>query len=175
VENVRVKTAKVVGGVVGGLLAVAVVLLVLARVFGFDPGPFRPGLWMRGEVVTTPVTDWTFARKVPGLTGIQTRDRFLPFIPFSIHGARFIHNGKLYIGSGYPTGRKMPEGRYWNKNIVKDPTVRIRIGGKLYDGKLVYVTDPIEHDDICREYGPNLWAPGFYIHLWRFVHEPVAS
>jgi hypothetical protein len=66
----------------------------------------------------------------------------------------------------------MPGGRYWNKNILADPVVRIQIGGKLYDGKLVYVSDPQEHDDVCKEYGPQFWAPGFFFHLWRL--EPLA-
>jgi hypothetical protein len=172
VENLHVKIGKVVGLSLAGLLLVAVVLLGLARVVGFDPGQYRPGLWLRGEVVKTKVTDWTFARKLRGLTGIQTRDRFIPGLAFSVHGSRFIHNGVMYIGSGYPTGKKMPDERYWNKNIVKDPHVRIRIDGKLYDGELTYLTDPALHDEICREFGSNLWMPGFYIHLWRFDHQP---
>ena len=164
------KILKVLGGTIVALALVAVVLLGLARIFGFDPGQYRPGLWLKGEVVTTPVTDWTFAKKARGLTGIQTRDRFIPGLAFSIHGSRFIHNGVMYIGSGYPTGKKMPSERYWNKNIIADPHVRIRIAGKLYDGRLTYLTDPALHDEICKEYGSNLWMPGFYIHLWRFDH-----
>ena len=165
---------KTIARVVGALALVALILVGLARVFGFDPGPWRPGLWLRGEVATTPVTDWTFAKDLEGPTAIQTRDRIIPGLAFSITSARFIHNGKLYLGSGYATGIKMPAGRHWNKNIIADPVVRVRIGGKLYDGKLVYVTDPQEHDAICRDYGENiplLWSPGYYIHLWRF--EPL--
>lgn len=165
--------AKILGGIVGTFLVVAIVLLALARVFKFDPGVTHPGLWLSGEVVTEPVTDWTFAKQVRGLTAIQTRDRLVPGMAFSVTTARFIHNGRLYIGSGYPAGKKMPSGRHWNKNILVDPVVRVKIGGKLYDGKLVYLSDPQEHDDIARANGQNLWAPGFYIHLWRF--EPLNS
>jgi len=103
---------------------------------------------------------------------VQTRDSIIPGLAFSVTTARFVHDGKLYVGSGYPTGKKMPEGRHWNKNIVADPVVRIRIGDKLYDGTLVYVSDPLEHDAVAKEYGPQLWAPGFFIHLWRL--EPLA-
>ena len=167
--------ARVAGGLVGALIVVVLLLVGFARVFGFDPGPWRPGLWVRGEVVTTPVTDWTFAKNLPGPTVIQTRDWLIPGLAFSITSARFIHNGHLYLGSGYATGIQMPAGRHWNKNILADPVVRIRIDGKLYDRSLVYVSDPQEHDDVCREYGlntPLLWAPGYYIHLWRV--EPLA-
>ena len=164
------KIVKKLGLTVAGLVLLLVAAVGLARIIGFDPGQFRPGLWMRGEVVTEKVTDWDFARKARGLTGIETKDRFIPGLVFSINGSRFIHKGVMYIGSGYPTGKKMPDERYWNKNIMADPRVRIRIAGKLYDGKLTYLSDPALHDEICREFGTNLWMPGFYIHLWRFDH-----
>jgi hypothetical protein len=167
--------AKVAGGLLGALAVVVLILVGLARVFGFDPGPWRPGLWIRGEVVTEPVTDWTFAKDLPGPTVLQTRDWLIPGLAYSVTTARFIHNGKMYIGSGYATGIQMPEGRHWNQNILADPVVRIRIDGKLYDRRLVYVTDPEEYDAICREYGTRtkiLWAPGYYIHFWRV--EPLA-
>jgi hypothetical protein len=156
---------------VGGLVVVAVVLLLIARVVGFDPGPTRPGLWMTGEVVTEPVTDWTFALKVPGLTGIQTRQPFFPALAHSVLTTRFVYNRRLYLGSGYPAGIKLPDGRHWNSNVMADPTVRIRIGNKLYDKKLVYVSDPIERDEVCKAYGPMFWSPGFFLHLWRV--EPL--
>ena len=154
------------------LLITLVVFLTASQVFGFDPGPDNPGLWLRGEVVTTKVTDWDFARKERGLTGIQTRDRFVPGLAFSVNGSRFIHKGAIYIGSGYPTGKKMPDERYWNKNIVADPHVRIRIAGKLYDGTLTYLSDQALYEEVTRSFGPILWVPGFYIHLWRFEHTP---
>jgi hypothetical protein len=171
VENAQVKIGKVLGGLVGGLAVIALVLLGIARVVGFDPGITHPGLWVRGEVVTTPVTDWTFAKKVPGPTAVQTRDSLIPGMAFSVTTSRFVHDGHLYVGSGYPTGIKMPTGRHWNKNILADPVVRIRIGDKLYDGTLVYVSDPLEHDAVLKEYGPQMWAPGFFFHMWRL--EPL--
>ncbi len=169
------KTVSVVTSLVGAFAATALLLVGFARVFGFDPGPWRPGLWIRGDVITTPVTDWTFAKDIPGPTVVQTRDSLIPGLAFSVTTARFIHNGHLYLGSGYATGIQMPSGRHWNKNILADPVVRIRIDGKLYDRRLVYVTDMQEHDDVCRAHGQRvaiLWAPGYYIHLWRA--EPLA-
>jgi hypothetical protein len=165
--------ARILGGIVGTFLVLAIVLIGLARAFSFDPGITHPGLWVSGEVVTEPVTDWSFAKKVRGSTVVETRDRLVPGLAFSVTTARFVHNGRLYVGSGYPAGKTMPAGRHWNKNIIADPVVRIKIGGKVYPGKLVYVSDPQEHDDIARANGMNLWAPGFYIHLWRV--EPLNS
>jgi hypothetical protein len=159
---------KALGAVVGVLVVLAVAFIAYARVFGFDPGFRHPGLWVKGEVVKEPVTDFSFARKTPGPTVVQTRDWLIPGLAFSVTTARIIHNGRLYVGSGYPTGIKMPAGRHWNKNILADPVVRIRIGDKLYDGTLVYISDPQEHDEVTKVFGPQLWAPGFFFHLWRF-------
>ena len=159
---------KTVLKLIGGFVVVAVLLVVLARMFGFDPGPTRPGLWMRGELITTPVTDWTFATKVPGLTGIQTHQWFFPPLAHSVLTTRFVYNGHLYVGSGYPAGIKLPDGRHWNRNLQSDSRARIRLGHQMYDGKLIYVTDPVEHDEVCKAYGPMFWSPGFYLHLWRF-------
>ena len=49
---------KKLGIVVGAIVAVLVVALVVLRVAGLDPNERRAGLWLTGEVVTTPVTDW---------------------------------------------------------------------------------------------------------------------
>jgi hypothetical protein len=152
---------------IGGVLVAIVVVLLVLRVTGFNAGPTTPGLWLRGEVVTEPITDWTFLTKDRGLTGIQTRQWFLPILAHSVLTTRFVHEGKLYVGSGYPAGVSLPDGRHWNRNVVADPHVRLMMGGKLYDRKLVYVSDEAERDRVMRAYGPMFFAPGFYLHLWR--------
>ena len=45
--------------------------------------------------------------------------------------------------------------------------MRIRIGNKLYDRTLVYLSDPVEREDLLRALGPMFWSPGFYLHVWR--------
>jgi hypothetical protein len=42
--------------VLGVILACLVLLLVVARIAGFEPNGRRPGLWLKGDLVTTPVT-----------------------------------------------------------------------------------------------------------------------
>ena len=44
--------------IAAGILACIVVALVILRIVGLDPQTRWPGLWLTGEVVTTPVTDW---------------------------------------------------------------------------------------------------------------------
>jgi hypothetical protein len=161
--------------VVGVLAGAAALFLVYARVFGFDPGATAPGLWLKGEVVKESVKDWSFAAKTPGLTGIETRQWFLPAIAHSVTATRFHHKGRLYLGSGYPAGIQLPNGRHWNKNLMEHPEVRVRIGGKIYEGTAVYVTDQAEREEIWKAYGPMFWAPGFFLHLWRVEPRDAAG
>ena len=153
--------------IAGGVVVAVVVLLLTLRVVGFDPGVTRPGLWLTGEVNTEPATDWSFLNEGIGMTAVQTRQWFLPSLAHSVTIARFVHEGRLYVASGYPAGIVLPEGRHWNRNVMADPDVRIRIGDKLYDRTLVYLTDPVEREEVLRGWGQMMYAPGFYLHLWR--------
>ncbi len=38
-------------------------------------------------------------------------------------------------------GGSFPEARLWNRNVVRDPRVRIRIGAQIYERRAVHVTD----------------------------------
>ncbi len=50
--------------VVGVVIACLVIALVTLRIVGLDPKDRRPGLWLTGELVTQPVTDWSFTDKI---------------------------------------------------------------------------------------------------------------
>jgi hypothetical protein len=156
--------------IIGILFGVVVLLLVILRIVGLDPGTTRPGMWLTGELVTKPISDWTFAAKERNFA-VQTRQWFLPILAHSVTATRWHYDGKLYAASLYPAGVKLPDGRHWNRNVLADPRVRIKIGNKLYDRKLVYVTDPAERDPVYRLAGAIHFAPGFFLHLWRV--EPL--
>ena len=154
--------------IVGVAIGAVVLLLVILRIVGFNPGLTSPGMWLTGELVTEPVSDWTFAAKERGFA-IQTRQWFLPILAHSVTSKPTHYKRNLYVSSMYPAGIKLPDGRHWNRNILADPRVRIKIGNKLYDLKLVYVTDDAERDGIYRLSGGTHFAPGFRQHLWRVV------
>ena len=59
-RNNHVKYLKIAGM---GLVLVLVIALASLRVFGFEPSDMRPGLWLTGELVTEPVTDWDFTNQ----------------------------------------------------------------------------------------------------------------
>ena len=155
---------------VGVILLGLVVLVAVARVTGFEPSARRPGLWLKGELVTTPVTDWSFTDKVQNVK-IQTNSRYL--LPHSVTINCVSYKGQLYLDSFYAAGLTYPHGRSWNENVARDPHVRIKIGNQLYDRTLALVTDPVERDAVneakFRKYPDLKLPPGGTIVLFRVL------
>jgi hypothetical protein len=124
-----------------------VLLLVVLRVTGLNPhgdtpGPGSyPGLWLNGTLVTTPVADWSFTDNIKTVK-VQTNTWYL--IPHSVTTWCIAYNGQLYLAtSGAAT-------REWPRNVARDPHVRLRIDGKLYDRTLMVVTDPAEREGVLQ-------------------------
>jgi hypothetical protein len=106
----------------------------------------RPGLWLKGEVVTTPVTDWSFVDKVPhpgrSLNTVLVETRTPYFIPHSVRTMPFVRNGVLYIRSHQDRmDLQFPHDKSWTSSVVRDPRVRIKIGDKLYEATMVLIAD----------------------------------
>ena len=129
--------------IAGGILVCVAFLLVIFRITGLNPHDRIPGLWLSGELVTTPVTDWSFLDTVPNIK-IQTQSRFL--LPHSVTINCLNYNGQFYVSSTHPASGA----RSWDANVMRDPHVRIKIGDKLYDRTLVLVTDPAEKEAVVR-------------------------
>ena len=129
--------------IAGGILVCLALLLVVLRITGLNPQGGIPGLWLTGDLVTTPVTDWSFTDKVATIK-LQTQGRFL--LPHSITINCLAYNSQLYVTSVYSAGPP----RSWNENVMRDPHVRIKIGDKLYDRRLVLVNDPAEMDGVLQ-------------------------
>jgi hypothetical protein len=144
-----------------GILLIAVILaiaLLTLRITGLEPEYLdlnqlrahhmiaRPGLWLKGEVVTTPVTDWSFVDKVehPGrsLNTVLVETRTPYFIPHSVRTMPFVRNGVLYIRSHQDRmDVQFPYDKSWTADVARDPRVRIKIGDKLYEATMVLVSD----------------------------------
>ena len=181
---------KTLGKVVGAIVVVLALLLIIVRITGFDPGecstqPSRwcrlPGLWLRGNVVTVPPsTDWSYTDKIAHLM-IQTHTPYL--LPVSVTADFAVYNGQLYVESTYPAGVAYPHGRKWNEFIARDPRVRVKVGDKVFDGTMVYITDPAEIQGVlqakAKKYpagGTGLFAPWKAPPLDRaFVYKVVPS
>ena len=180
---------KILLRIAGVLLVCVVLLLGAARVSGFEPRTCpnagvswtcrTPGLWLRGNVVTTLVNDWSFTDQYQNAK-VQTRDRF--GLPYSVATYCVSYNGQLYLTSVYQPGTPpYPRGRHWNENIARDPHVRIKIGDNLYDRTLVYVTDPTERAGViqnkAKKYPKQIIPPGAYINIFHAVpnNQPTSN
>jgi hypothetical protein len=115
--------------------------LVLTAVAACEPHDRRPGQWLRGEVVTAPVTDWSFSNDVDEIF-VETATWY--FVPHSVTTTVVTSGGTLYVPSLYYEGGDFPNERLWNRNIARDPHVRLKIGEKIYPRTAALVTDPDE-------------------------------
>ena len=145
-------------------ISVALIVVILAltlltlRITGLEPEYLdldqlrahhmiaRPGLWLNGEVVTTPVTDWSFVDNVPhpgrSINTVLVETRTPYFIPHSVRTMPFVRNGVLYIRSHQDRmDLQFPYDKSWTANVARDPRVRIKIGDKLYEATVVLVAD----------------------------------
>ena len=158
--------------IAGGLLiptCLALVLITL-RIVGFEPRDRRPGFWVTGELVTTPVTDWSFTDQVEEIY-VETRTWY--FIPHSVNTYCATYNGQLYLFSAYYRGGEFPQDRFWNQNVMRDPRVRLKIGNQLFDRTLSFVTDAAEKEAVIQtfmEKYPEWRNPGIEnVHTFRVL------
>jgi hypothetical protein len=132
---------KMLSKVLGVIVVCLALLLIAARINGFEPNARRPGLWLKGDLVTTPVTDWSFTDDIETVN-VQTNTWYL--LPHSVTTYCVAYKGQLYLTSVYRAGLEYPHGRSWNADVARDPHVRLKIGNQLYDRTLSYVSDPAE-------------------------------
>ena len=141
-----------------GLLVVGVLMvgtLLTLRVTGLAPGhpsaeeylkasrSARPGLWLTGEVVHEAVTNWDWVEQFSD--ELETRTWY--GIPHSVTVALVPRGDKLYLQSSAQTFRlnkEFPYGKAWWRNVERDPRVRLKIGGKIYEMTVVLIQDRAE-------------------------------
>ena len=131
-----------------GSLVVLVLLVASFRLFGLNPKDQRPGLWLSGTVQEAPVSDWSFTDEHEEIF-VQTNTRI--GIPHSVTTYSTDYQGDFYLFSAYYGGGNFPDDRAWNRNVMRDPRVRIKIGDNLYDRQLNYVADESIRQAVHRE------------------------
>jgi len=102
----------------------AVILLIAVSVSGCEPSDRRPGLWLRGEVVSPLPDDWSFTDAYKEIF-VQVHTPY--WLPHSVTIWCGQVDGNLYIGARDPDSKKWPGWLEENHNI------RLKIGDKLYD------------------------------------------
>jgi hypothetical protein len=124
-------------------LRTVVAMLALLAVAGCEPKDRRPGLWLSGEVATEPVADWSWSDAHPEIF-LETRTWY--GIPHSVTVVCASDGARLYVPSLYRDGGGWPDAKRWNRNVARDPNVRLEIGGRLYERKAALVTDDAERE-----------------------------
>ncbi len=99
-------------------------------------GPI-PGGRLSGEVVSTPVSDWSFAGAVETIQ-LETR----PDDPYSVNIWFVSQGSRLWVASGGSDKSR------WAQNLVADPRVRLRIDGRVYERNALRVSDQAEIDAV---------------------------
>ena len=187
---------------VGGPLFIGIVVLTLftLRLTGLEP-PYvdpnseefarsgrttRPGLWLTGEVVKTPVTNWDWVNKIrdpirKNTIMIETRTWY--GIPHSVTTGIVGRGDKLYVHGHQDEVRmtkQFPHDKAWTANVARDPRVRMKIGGKIYEMTLVLIADRAEvaqimgRDPETREKGPDgKERVKEVMHYWRVYQRNI--
>ncbi len=97
-----------------------------------DPSDERPGLGLSGEVHQQEVEDWSFTSDAKEIF-IETVTRY--WIPHSVTAWCVIVGDDLYVAADDADKKS------WVANVARDPNVRLKIEGKVYEQTLVPVTD----------------------------------
>jgi len=150
-----------------GLLTFAglvVTTLIILRGTGLDPQYIDPrtpefaesnrtagpGLWLSGEVVNEPVMNWDFINEVNHPVrgnSIMLETRTWYGIPHSVTVNARPRGKDLYL-SGSAQGDRLetgfPYSKAWWTNIERDPRIRMKIDGKVYEATVALVQNQEE-------------------------------
>ena len=148
---------KILGGLVGLVALAGLALLVGAR---FADGPLEivaGGPFTTGELQTGAEPDWTFLADRPTiefqlLEPAQSRTTFV-----------LVHDGRIFIPSGYMNTWYGRIWKHWPFHAEKDARARLRVDGKIYDRTLVRLTGGPDLEpvlaELSRKYGGGREIP----------------
>ncbi len=97
-----------------------------------DPSDERPGLGLSGEVHRQGVEDWSFTSGAHEIF-IETVTSY--WIPHSVTAWCVTVGNELYVAADDADEKR------WVANVARDPNVRLKINDKVYEQKLVPITD----------------------------------
>jgi hypothetical protein len=109
-----------------------------------------PGLWLSGEVVKEPIENWDWVLDVAhpergNTIMVETQPWY--GIPYSVTVLPTPRGKKMYIGGSARDARlerDFPYYKKWWVNVERDPRVRLKIDGKIYNMTARLVHDPVE-------------------------------
>lgn len=118
---------------------------LLSAVVGLYHGNL--GFRLTGDLVETPVTDWSFTDSTPTIQ-IETRTWYL--LPHSVRTYIARDGEHLFLFSEYfapkpgqPDHRdEFPKARFWNNMVVRDSRIRVKVGDRLFQMRAYPLKDP---------------------------------
>ncbi|NIP15778.1 MAG: hypothetical protein GWM88_14070 [Pseudomonadales bacterium] len=145
------------------LLGIVFVLAAAVATYAFYcPCEQVPGVYLLGDEVAEPVTDWAFVNDVR-LCQVQVADGFLPH---AINLNCMSSAGSAYLSCSYCAGKR------WSNAAVDDPSVRLRVGGNVYPVRLERLTEPARLDAAWQARSLKLGLPADGErpdHWWSFA------
>lgn len=122
----RLIQAVVILGVIG------LVAIIYLRLFTGGPVSYIGGGWLRGELVTEPVEDWSFIPEQQHYLDVESRAGWLPY---SARPWFMVHEQQLYL--------LLPSlfGDALTRRIAEDPSLRVRVEGRIYPRRAVKVDE----------------------------------
>jgi hypothetical protein len=124
------------GIVLLALIALPIATGLVARFSDGPIGPFPGGELRGGELHQGPEPDWSFARD------LQDIEFQLVDPPRSRTIWCMVHDGKLYIVSGYMRSAVAPVWKKWPAEAERDGRAVVRVAGKRYERDVVRIHDP---------------------------------
>jgi hypothetical protein len=111
---------------------VCAITIAIVAACSIEPSDARPGLGLRGEVHQQPVEDWAFTADAKEIF-IETVTAY--WIPHSVTAWCVTVGDDLYVAADDADKKR------WVANVAQNPNVRLKIKDKVYEQKLVPVTD----------------------------------
>jgi len=143
-----VKVLRVLGWIVGVLVALAVVAFFAPRFVSDGPlGPLIGGPLRSGAFYELPVSDWSFATDVNEIA-LQLESQTISRTTWIL-----VRDGAAYI----PCSLGFPPGKTWYEDAQQDGRALLRIEGKRYPVTLTRDDDPslaeFARAEVTRKYG----------------------
>ncbi len=126
--------ARPAGAVVTAIL-IGVVLVAVPLIAAYSlycPCEQLPGVYLLGEEVEEPVTDWSFANAVP-LCQVQVISGRLPH---AVNLNCMSAGGALYLSCMYC------KDKVWSNAALANPLARLRVGENVYPVRLARALEP---------------------------------
>jgi hypothetical protein len=139
----------------------------LARLHDGPVGILAGGPFETGELVTAPVTDWSFAKDIREVE-LQLLDPDRSRTVWIV-----VHEGEAYVPCGF---LDLPLWKQWPHEAERDGRAILRMEDKLYERQAVRVTEPAVYQSVleeaARKYGFDTGAEPDPESVWVFRLEP---